>query len=366
MFAKMGATKDGRILAREVKMFADAGAYNDKCAATINFASMMFATLYNVPNIRFEASIIYTNNEMGTAFRGFGNPQLSFATETLLDELADTMGMDPLELRLKNPNKPNETTFSGAEVCGCGMVECLSAAAAGIGWAEKRDKKRRKALRGVGIANMVHTGGGGRFYGYNAAEAFVKLSDEGAVSVITSAVEMGQGAFTVMAQVAAEELGVGLERVSVLSNDTDLTPYDLGAWGSRATFMNGNAVLEAARNAKKGIVAAASDLLGVDPEDIVIADGHVSVKGQDGEHALAEIVDHSVNKLGKPISGSGKYVNMLPPGLTDAGGFHEEHPVLRLGSSGSRGGSRRGNWTRESAEGCGRKRDGDDDQSLDG
>ena len=101
MSAKVGATKNGRILAREVTMIADAGAYNDKCAATINFASMMFATLYNVPNLRFEASIIYTNNEMGTAFRGFGNPQLSFATETLLDELAEKMGMDPLELRLE-------------------------------------------------------------------------------------------------------------------------------------------------------------------------------------------------------------------------------------------------------------------------
>jgi len=332
MWVKVGAMKDGRIMAREAKVIADVGAYNDKCAATINFASMMFATLYDVPNMRFESSIIYTNNEMGTAFRGFGNPQLSFASEPLLDRLATELGMDPLELRLKNPNRPQQTTCSGAEVCGCGMVECLTAAADAIGWKKKRDRKTRKGLRGVGIANMVHTGGGGRFYGYNAAEAFVKLTDEGAVTVITSALEMGQGALTVMAQIAAEELGVSLDRVRVLSNDTDLTPYDLGSWGSRATFMNGNAVLEAARNARKGIVAAASDLLGAKPEDIVIADGKVSVKGNDETHELSEIVDHSVNRMGKPISGSGQYMNMLPPGLTVPEAFTKNIPCFAWGA----------------------------------
>ena len=212
------------------------------------------------------------------------------------------------------------------------MVECLTAAADGIGWTQKRDKTSRAGLRGVGIANMVHTGGGGRFYGYNAAEAFVKLSDEGAVTVITSALEMGQGALTVMAQIAAEALGVPLARVNVLSNDTELTPYDLGSWGSRATFMNGNAVLEASRNAKMGVIAAASDLLGVDAEDISIADGKIMVNSRQEEHHLSEIVDHSVNKMGRPISGSGRYVNMLPPGLTVPEAFTKNIPCFAWGA----------------------------------
>ncbi len=133
------------------------------------------------------------------------------------------------------------------------MTECMLAAAEGIGWDKKRHDEGRKGLRGVGLANMVHTGGGGRFYGYNSAEAFVKLSDEGTVTIITSALDMGQGAHTVMAQIVAEELGVEMDDVKVISNDTDLTPYDLGSWGSRATFMNGNAVMMAARDAKKGV-----------------------------------------------------------------------------------------------------------------
>ena len=116
MHLKTGATKDGRILVRDLKLIGDAGAYHDKGPATVNFSSMMFGTLYNVPNIRFEGQLVYTNKEMGTAFRGFGNPQVTFATESQLDELADKMGMDPLELRLRNANQPMETTFCGAEV----------------------------------------------------------------------------------------------------------------------------------------------------------------------------------------------------------------------------------------------------------
>ena len=107
---KTGATKDGRIVVRDLKLIGDAGAYHDKGPATINFSSMMFGTLYDVPNIRFYAELVYTNKEMGTAFRGFGNPQVTFATESQLDELAEKIGMDPLELRRRNANRPNETT----------------------------------------------------------------------------------------------------------------------------------------------------------------------------------------------------------------------------------------------------------------
>ena len=112
MHLKTGATKDGRILVRDLELIGDAGAYHDKGPATVNFSSMMFGTLYNVPNMRFHGQLVYTNKEMGTAFRGFGNPQVTFATESQLDELAVKMGMDPLELRLKNANQPMQTTFT--------------------------------------------------------------------------------------------------------------------------------------------------------------------------------------------------------------------------------------------------------------
>ncbi len=332
MYLKTGATKDGRIVARELKVLADAGAYHDKGPATINFASMMFGTLYNVANMRFDGQLVYTNKEMGTAFRGFGNPQVSFATETQLDELAEKMGMDPLELRLKNSNQAGVETACGAEVCGCAMTECIVAAAEGIEWDKKRGKKANGRLRGVGMANMVHTGGGGRFYGYNSAEAFVKLSDEGTVTLITSALDMGQGAHTAMAMIVAEELGVNLGDINVLSHDTDLTPYDLGSWGSRATFMNGNAVLAAARDARNAVGEAAAEMLEADAKDIIVEGGKVWVRGSEEKHDLAEIVEHAVNAHGSPLSGTGKFVDSLPAGYTIPTAFIKNIPCFSFGT----------------------------------
>jgi 4-hydroxybenzoyl-CoA reductase alpha subunit len=332
MHLKTGATKDGRIVARDLQVICDAGAYHDKGPATINFASMMFGTLYDVPNMRFDGRLVYTNNEMGTAFRGFGNPQVAFATETQLDEVAEKLGMDPLELRLKNSNKPGVETACGAQVCGCAMTECMLAAAEGIDWKSKRGKKTAGVLRGVGIANMVHTGGGGRFYGYNSAEAFVKLSDDGTVTLITSALDMGQGSHTAMAQILAEELGVNLADVNVLGHDTDLTPYDLGSWGSRATFMNGNAVLAAARDARRGVNEAAAEMLEADAGDILVEGGKVWVKGAEEKHDLAEIVEHAVNAHGSPISGTGKFVDTLPAGYTIPTAFAKNIPCFSFGT----------------------------------
>ncbi len=327
---KTGATRDGKILVRDLKLIGDAGAYHDKGAATINFASMMFGTLYNVPNIRFSGELVYTNKEMGTAFRGFGNPQVTFATESQIDEIAEKLGMDPVELRRRNVNHPDETAACGAEVCGCAMAECMELAAEKIGWAEKRGKG--EPLRGVGLANMVHTGGGGRFYGFNSAEAIIKLSDEGTVTLITSALDMGQGAHTAMAQIAAEALGVRLSDINVLSNDTELTPYDLGSWGSRATFMNGNAVLAAARDARASLVDAAAEMLEADPADILVEESKVWVKGSEEKHDLFEVVDHTVNEHGEPISGVGRFVDQLPEGYTIPTAFAKNIPCFSFGT----------------------------------
>jgi CO/xanthine dehydrogenase Mo-binding subunit len=317
---------------RDLELIGDAGAYHDKGPATVNFSSMMFGTLYNVPNLRFEGRLVYTNKEMGTAFRGFGNPQVTFATESQIDELAEKMGVDPLELRLRNANQPMQTTFTGAEISGCGMTECMLAAAEGIGWEQKRKAGHKVPLRGVGLANMVHTGGGGRFYGYNSAEAFIKLSDEGTVTLITSALDMGQGAHTAMAQIAAEELGVPLSEINVLSNDTDLTPYDLGSWGSRASFMDGNAVLAAAKDAKRALVEAAAEMLEASPQDILIQDGRILVKGASEKHDLSEIVNHAVNEHGITISGTGRFVDRLPAGYTIPTAFAKNIPCFSFGT----------------------------------
>ncbi|MEW5722194.1 MAG: xanthine dehydrogenase family protein molybdopterin-binding subunit [Thermodesulfobacteriota bacterium] len=312
MFIKTGAKKDGKLHARYAKVVGDNGAYHDKGPATLNFSSMMFTTLYNIPHVRYEGRLVYTNKQMGTAFRGFGNPQLTFATEVQLDELAEEMGLDPLELRLRNCNFSGEILQCGAAVPTCGLKECMETAARNIGWGEKRNQK---GLRGVGLANMVHTGQGGRYYGYNATDSYLKMSDDGMFTLVTPGLEMGQGIHTVAAMIVAEELGIGLDRIRVLSNDTDLTPYDLGSWGSRATFVVGNAALAAAGNLKEMIVDVAAQMMDIKPEFVRLENGLAIASGPgfpDRSVPLEKVAEYAINVRKAPLSTEGQWADEIP------------------------------------------------------
>jgi xanthine dehydrogenase molybdenum-binding subunit len=313
MYVRTGAKKDGRLWAREIKVIADCGAYQDKGPATLNFSNMMFAAHYNIPNIRYSGKLVYTNKQMGTAFRGFGNNQIAFACESQLDSLAEKIGMDPLEFRLKNANQPGQKMHSGAEIPTCGMTECMEAAAKASDWSQKRNQK---GLRGIGMANSLHTAQGGRYYGYSATDSFVKIAEDGMVTLITPAAEMGQGIHSAMAQIVGEELGISPLEIRVISNDTDITPYDLGSWGSRGTFVCGNAALAAAREAKKELITIASDMMDVKPEFIKLEDGKAIAEGPGMPKkslTMAEIMDYTMNKRKAPISVRGQWADDMGP-----------------------------------------------------
>jgi len=327
MDVKTGATREGRILARKVRVIGDNGAYNDKGPSTISFASMMFNVLYDIPNTQMDAYLVYTNKQFGTAFRGFGNPQMTFATECQLDDIALRLKMDPLELRFRNLNKPNSITATGATITSCGMRECMETAASAIGWKEKR--LIRKKHHGLGLANMVHSGAGSRYYGFNSNDAFIKMADDGTVTVITSALDMGQGAQTVMAQIAAEELGIHMENVRILTNDTDLTPYDLGSFGSRATFICGNAVRMAARETKKELLDVAGEILEANPQELTVKNGLVSVVGSPTRVvSVAEAIQYSISKKGSSISGKGRFIDKLASGADITEGYTSHIPTF--------------------------------------
>lgn len=328
MYIKTGVTKEGRIIARQARVIVDNGAYNDKGPATLNFAGLMFSVLYNIPNLKYEGYGVYTNKHYGTAFRGFGNPQLNFACETQLDAIAASLKMDPVALRLKNTNRTGDITKSGAYVTSCGMEECIRKAAETAGWDQKRQAPTdlgNGRYRGIGAAVMAHTGSGGRFYGYAATDSFIKISEDGHVTLISPAAEIGQGTGTVMAQIAAEVLGIGLDQVTVISNDTDLTPYDLGSWGSRSTFICGNAALAAAEAVKKEVLDVAAMMLSARPSEISLGEGRAWVDQDSAKSlAFADIAAHAVNKLGYPLSGKGRYDDPVAPtaGLDKGHGEH--------------------------------------------
>lgn len=267
-----GCTRDGRLTFRDVEMILDNGAYTSWGATTPSVMMMPTSSLYKVPNVRFAATCVYTNNIYTTAMRGYGNPQITFAIESQLDALAEEAGIDPADFRMINANAPGETTPQGFKVTSCGLKECLAAVRQGLDWEAKRGRRNG---RGVGMASLIHVGGGARIYRSDGCGAILKIDDFGKVTVLTGATDMGQGSETVIAQIVAEELGVEVEDVAVVNNNTDLETWDVGAHASRTTFVAGNAALKAARKAKEQILTLASWFLGREKEDLYLTDRHV-------------------------------------------------------------------------------------------
>ncbi len=277
---KSGARKDGTLLARQVRMVLDNGAYSSWGATTPLVMMQTISSLYRVPNVKYGVSVVYTNNPYSGAMRGYGNPQATFVVESHMDMLAHELGMDPMEFRLKNANRPGDVTGQGVRITTCGLTECIEKAAERIGWEEKRTKS---TSRGVGMASMIHVGGGARIYPSDGCGSTVKVDDFGKVTVVTGSTDMGQGSETILAQIVAEELGVPVENVTVVNTDTDITPWDVGAHASRTTFIAGNSARLAAADAKRQILEAAAENLHESVENLDMKVGKIFLKGEPEE-----------------------------------------------------------------------------------
>lgn len=245
-----GCDADGRLTFREVEVTQDNGAYASWGATFPTVMLLPATSLYRVPNVRFEATVVYTNNTYCQAMRGYGNPELTWALESNLDELAEVAGIDPYEIRRINCNEPGEVTPMGLKVSTCGLRECLEATAKGLSWEERRGKGKR---RGVGMASLIHVGGGGRIYRSDASGLILKLDDFGNVNVYHGGVEMGQGLHSALSLGVAEALGVTPDRVFINPTDTGTCPWDVGTHASRGAFMACNAAIRAADKARAKI-----------------------------------------------------------------------------------------------------------------
>ena len=215
------------------------------------------AGFYRCPNIRFDTQIVYTNNVYSGSMRGYGNLESTFAVEAQMDELAERLGLDRVEIRRRNANRPGDVTPQGLRITSCALTECFDAVARDI--RQPVDRPLRAGwTRGVGYAGMFHVGGGARVYRSDGCGAIVKLDDFGKVTLITGASEIGQGSETVLAMIVAEELGIPFGRVEVVNDDTAVKPWDVGVHASRTTFIAGNAALLAARDVKRQLLALAA------------------------------------------------------------------------------------------------------------
>lgn len=251
---RTGVDRDGRLLAKEARVIMDCGAYAGSGPGTAAVALQIVAGPYRTPNLSLEGLAVYTNKVPTGSFRATAGPMGNFAVESQMDIIAEDLGIDPLELRLRNAVRNGDTGPAGEVLSAVSVSECLRKAADAIGWSEGR----RGGGRGKGIACgwWMTTGG--------SSAVYVKLNPDGTATLGSGAVELGTGALTGAAQILAEELGLPLEAIRIAAVDTDAVPYDYGAQGSRTAFSVGNAARAAAMELRRQVADFVAVGFGVD------------------------------------------------------------------------------------------------------
>jgi 4-hydroxybenzoyl-CoA reductase subunit alpha len=312
---KTGLKKDGTLLALEAHIVANGGAYLSIGPLSLYLMCAFFCIPYRLPHMRAKGYRVYTNTQPSCAMRGHGVPQSRFAAEVQLDIAAKEMGLDPIDLRLKNALKPGETTPNGFKITSCGLEESITESKRILDrWLSERprDNDRKKKL-GIGVGCYGYTSGP-RMAGHNTAGAVIKVHEDGGISLFTGSTDAGQGSDTALSQIAAEVLGVRLEDIRYGMVDSDITPLDPGTYGSRVTFITGNAVRVAAEDVKNQLAEVAARTLETNPQDIVFKDRKVYVPGSPDRgmpfSKLVKIAQYS--GTGKTLLGRGYWA---PEGL---------------------------------------------------
>ncbi len=315
----IGAAHDGRITAVKARIVQDGGAYCGYGPVTILYSGQLLGALYDIQNVQFDGYRVLTNKPACGAMRGHGTVNTRFAFESLLDEVAEALRLDPAEMRLRNRLRPPCLTVNQLRVTSYGYPECIEKVVEKSGWKGKRG--RLPFGKGIGIAGSHYVSG--------AANPIIrsrmphttidlKVDREGPVTVYTGASEIGQGSDTVQAQLVAEELGVRLERVKLVAADTEVTPVDLGSYSSRVTFMAGNACLDAARNLKQKIFEVVAARWGVEPAALEARDERIFTRNVAGQAmSFEEAVAAAIEKHGALVA-SGSY---QPPEEARGGKF---------------------------------------------
>jgi len=285
---KLGAKKDGTITAEYTKFLLDQGAYVYMIRRMLTHMCCRNDGLYRIKNVKHEAKAAYTNKAPIGTYRSFGDAQMSFGREQMLDMLAEKLGMSAVDLRLKNAHQRGDTTPHGWRLGSCGLIDCIKETSKEINWAEKKANKQRG--RGVGIASTCHETDDRTTTGSYGSVTYIKLLEDGGVQLLTGEADTGQGSHNAFAMTAAEELGVPLSHVDVLPHDSDIVPWAWGYLGSRVMSAGVQATYLACQQIKKECIDVASEMLEHTPEKLEFNKGRVFVKGLTEESvSLADI-----------------------------------------------------------------------------
>ncbi|RPJ46064.1 MAG: aldehyde oxidase [Candidatus Latescibacterota bacterium] len=300
---KTGAKKDGMLTAIEMTALVDAGAYGSHSPTVPTNTGNKNLPRYRCRNVRYAFDAYYTNLPPTGAMRGYGTPQGTFALECHMDEVAEKLGMDPVEFRLKATVREGDADELSPHIYevkkenvpederivwrfnSCGLQDCIRKGADAIGWAEKRrahdawNAKNTRIKRGIGMATASQGSG---VAGIDTAGATIKLNEDGSVALYVGAVDVGSGGDTVIAQIVAETLGIEVADVTVFASDTDITPFDSGAYASSTTYVSGGAALRAAEEVRAEILGAAAEMLGVPSGELRLEERRIAPEGGKG------------------------------------------------------------------------------------
>jgi len=306
----LGFKKDGTLTAFKTNMLGRLGGYMG-CGP---MASVIGMTLsmghYRCPNRAGSADMVLTNTPPSGAMRGFGNEFMTFGMEQLMDEAAEKLGMDPVDIRLKNAKKAGDTAALGLKLESTYFEDCLRVGVEKFGWKEKRETPRSeegKIKRGYGMATMSHCTGAAPLY-LEHSNALVKFNEDGSVDLTVHPAPVGQHIWGALSQICAEELGIEAEDVHIVTGDTDVTLFEYGSDASRSTYAVGGATLRAARQAKEQLLARAAGMLGVPAGDLYLRDRTVfSRTNPDRSLSIARVCYEAIYSFGgKAENFSGK------------------------------------------------------------
>lgn len=316
---KMGCDADGRLLAMENRFYWDGGAYTEYGVNITRASGYSSSGPYNVPNVKTDSYCVYTNHPVGGPMRGFGMPEMHAGLEQCIDELAIEIKMDPVEFRKINCVKTGDTLVTGMTMHTTGLSECLQKAAAAIEWGRKDPPSASNKRRGKGMALMWKAPAMPPNAG---SSAWVELAEDGTVTVAVGGQEIGQGSFTIAAQMAAAALGVPYDWVKVATPvDTNYSPYEWQTVASRLTWSMGNAVVAAARDARQQILDMVAKAWDEKAEDLDIIDGQVVSYKTEESMPLDHIVIYGIPKkndqgwIGGPVVGRGSFMPTYVTGL---------------------------------------------------
>ncbi len=274
IWLKQGFTRDGRITARQARVVFNSGAYGSHSPGVTNVGTAAMTSLYRCDNVHLEGRAIYTNTPIAGAFRGYGVVQTYYAIDLQVDEAAEKLGFDPAEFKLKNAVREGDIAPSNHPIVGHGLEDCIRRGMAESDWhtARKAPKGDGVKRRGWGIGCEMH--GSSAYPGIKEqGNAIVKMNEDGTVTLLTGTAGLGTGAHTALSQIVAEELGVPFEDIAVVQGDTDVVPWDIGAFASHTTYMGGRAAQIAAADVRRQVLAHAAPMLEAAPEDLTIVDG---------------------------------------------------------------------------------------------